>query len=168
MERSDRGVFEPFLACGFAMFAWGRRLGPEERNQLIAAPLELARMLAWCDSCPTNEVASLLDWAQKWKPVLKAGCFPPPPHPEDEFYRRCGDRTVRLREMCAHLVGAVHCFRDGDHDERSLAGANIHRLLRWALRDAASTARCPDEPTPESSEEWSAWLAQTLATSPFN
>jgi hypothetical protein len=167
-EPTQRGIFEPFLdTSGHAMFAWGRRLNPEERNRLVAEPLESARLLAWCDSCRSADLPSLLDWRETWRPVLKTGGFPPPPNPEDEFYQRCGDRDVRLREMCAHLEAAANCFRQGGDIETSLARASIRRLLHWTLGDAATARSCPTESIPDSTEEWNGWLTEILATSEF-
>jgi len=167
-EFTDGGIFEPFIgASSYAMFAWGRRLNPDERNRLVAERLASARLLAWCDSCPRADLPSLLEWRETWRPVLKAGGFPPPPDPEDEFYQRCGNRTVRLREMCAHLEAAARSFRQGGEVETSLARASIHSLLHWTVKDAAVGASCLAESMPDCSEEWSRWLAQTLAAPAF-
>jgi hypothetical protein len=167
-ESTDLGIFEPFVnTSSYAMFAWGRRLKPDERDRLVGEHLESSRLLAWCASCPSTELLSLLDWRETWRPVLKAGGFPPPPNPEEEFYRRCGDRTVRLREMCAHLEAAASCFRQGGEVETSLARASIHCLLHLTVREAAATASCLAESIPDCTEEWSRWLSGTLAAPAF-
>ena len=136
---------------------------------MIGDTLPCARLLAWCDSCPGDELPSLLNWPETWQRVLilKGGWFLPPPYPEDEYYHRCRDHAVRSRDLCAHLAAAAQRFRDGGDVEGSLAKANIRRLLHWSLRDAAAAAPCPTQAIPQSSEEWSSWLEHTLATPPL-
>jgi hypothetical protein len=169
---SDAATFAPFTNDPFGRFAWARRVGAERRDQLIdtspASPgLQGVQMLAWCDSCPKDEVSSLLDWAQAWKPVLTRACLVLLPFAEEEFYRRFPDRPVRYQLLCTHLAAAAERFRNEGEIERSAARGSIHQLLKLSLKDAAAMSSCPDRPIPTSTDGWSAWLDEMLATAPF-
>lgn len=174
--QSENGIFEPFLEDDFALFAWGRQLGPERRNLLIDAAADSASlqgrrdayayMQAWCDSCPSNALPSLLDWTEIWKPVLEADCFVVSPYPEEEFYHRCGDRAIRYRHMYARLATTTQQFRSGTIDFRT-ASTSIRQLLKFSLKDAATMSPCPNGFIPASTEEWSKWLDETLCTPLF-
>lgn len=166
--------FKPFLASDCGLFAWGRRLRPEQRPLLIQASagpasvtwLESA-MIAWCASCPQDELTSLLDWSEHWEPVFSAlGVDALSPLPMREFFLRCKDRPLRRSLLCAHLAAAAHRFRQGRDLDRSMARASIHALLRLLLLDTATP--CPTQPAPDSAEDWKSWLDRTLATAPFD
>jgi len=170
---ADSAHFKPFLASDSGLFAWGHRLRPEERHLLIEAAAGSASarwyestVLAWCASCPEEEVTSLLDWVEPWEPVFRAkGVSPLLPIPEREFFLRCKDKALRRSLMCAHLATAAQRFREGRDFDRSVVRGSIHVLLRLLLLDAG--APCPTEPTPDSAENWKAWLDQILTTAVF-
>jgi hypothetical protein len=173
VPKAESAHFEPFIANGSAVFAWGRRLRPEERHLLIEAAASPAsgvwyesKILAWCESCAEEEVTSLLDWAEPWEPVFRAkGVCPLLPIPEREFFRRYRDRPLRHSLMCAHLATAAHRFREGGDFDRDVVRGTVHLLLRLLLIDSA--APCPTEPIPDSAENWKAWLDQILTTAAF-
>lgn len=173
VPKAESAHFEPFNANGSAVFAWGRRLRPEERHLLIEAAASPAsgvwyesHVLAWCDSCPEEEVISLLDWAEPWEPVFRAKLVSPWLRlPEREFFRRCKDRPLRRSLMCAHLAAAARRFREGEEFDRDVVQGTIGTLLRLLLMD--SGALCPTEPIPDSAEHWKAWLDQILTTPAF-
>lgn len=76
MPKAESVHFEPFIASGSAVFAWGRRLKPDQRHLLIeraiksASPEYEPHILAWCETCPDEELPSLLDWVGAWEPVV--------------------------------------------------------------------------------------------------
>lgn len=153
------------------MFAWGRRLHTNQRHLLIETALKSAspyepHILAWCETCPTGELPSLLDWVAAWEPVLKVkGISPPFPYPEREFFRRFQDRATRRSLMCARLAAATRRFRQGQDFDRAVVRGSIRVLLRFLLLD--TDAPCPTEPVPDSAEKWKAWLDQILTTPAF-
>jgi hypothetical protein len=173
LPQAENAHFEQFRTKGLGVFAWGRRLRPEQRHLLIEAAADPASdvhyessVLAWCASCPDDEVNSLLGWAESWEPVLKTkGCSCLLPRPEREFFRRCTDKSLRSSLMCTHLAAATQRFRQGGDFDRSVARGSIHGLLRLLLLD--SNAPCPTEPVPRSAEDWKNWLGRVLATPPF-
>jgi hypothetical protein len=170
---ADSAHFAPFLGTGDGVCAWGRRLRPETRHLLIEGvdgPASVmcfqSAVLAWCESCPQEEVVSLLDWMEPWEPVFRAkGVSPLLPVPEREFFRRCKDRPLRRSLTCAHLEAAAQRFREGGDFDRTMVRGSIHVLLRLLLLDTA--APCPSEPIPGSAEGWKAWLDQILTTAAF-
>jgi len=173
VPKADSAHFEPFVANGSAIFAWGRRLKPEERHLLIELAANPASgvwyessVLAWCDSCPDEEVASLLDWAEPWEPVFKTKRVSPLlPLPEREFFRRCKDHSLRRLLMCAQLAAAARRFREGEDFDRTVVRGSIHSLLALLLE--GSDAPCPTGPIPDSAENWNVWLNQILTTAAF-
>ncbi len=173
VPKADRAHFEPFIANGSAVFAWGRRLKPEERHLLIEVAASPASgvwyessVLAWCDSCPDEEVASLLDWAEPWAPVFKTKRVSPLlVIPEQEFFRRYKDHSLRRSLMCAHLAAAARRFREGGDFDRGVFRGSIHSLLNLLLGD--SDAPCPTGPIPDSAENWKTWLNQILTAAAF-
>src|SRR5205823_13699568 len=70
---SDSSVFERFRTYDLGIYAWGRRLPPERRDELLRVPIPdvsagfkrtavlQAAILAWCDSCPDTQLNSLLE-----------------------------------------------------------------------------------------------------------
>src|SRR5581483_11232799 len=135
LPKSEGAVFEPFLSFGPAVFAWGRRLSAEQRGQLPADSDEWWRMAAWCDSCPDDQLPSLLEWIEDWKPFLKTSLVPSQ-YPEDEFYGRCSDGHAAFQALCGQLATAGAIFRH-EKDPRALARESIDRCLKWTSKHAA-------------------------------
>ena len=173
MPKAESVHFEPFIASGAAVFAWGRRLKPGQRHLLIERAIKPAspdeyepHILAWCETCPDEELPSLLDWVGAWEPVFRAkGISPLVPRPEREFFMRFKERAIRRTLMCAGLVAAARRFRDGQEFDRAVVRGSIHSLLQLLVRDTG--APCPTEPIPDSAEKWKAWLDQILTTPAF-
>jgi hypothetical protein len=171
---TDSAHFKPFLASDCGVFAWGRRLKSEERRLLIELAASKSPdvpdepyILAWCASCPEEEMTSLLDWVEPWEPLFRAkGVSPLLPVPEREFFRRCKDKRLRRSLMCVHLAAAAQRFREGqDSSDRAVVRGSIHALLRLLLFDTG--APCPTEQIPDCAESWKAWLDRILTTAAF-
>ena len=67
---------------------------------------------------------------------------------------------------CAHAwLPPAERFRDGREFDRAVVRGSIHALLGLLLRD--TNAPCPTNPIPESTDDWKAWLDQTLTIPAF-
>ena len=63
----DPDAFENRRGHWYGLYAWGRRLPPHRRRELLSIPVaesiqvEVAVAAAWCESCPADQLLSLLD-----------------------------------------------------------------------------------------------------------
>lgn len=140
----------PFAASRdhwYGLYAWGRRLAPAERPALLEIPLrsvqiEVALSAAWCESCPEDDLESLLD-----SPRIDWGV-----DPIREYLRR-----VRDPERVAAMW----------HREMQGRRSNAWLLrLEYEVRD--KPWKLPDRASSEPIESWCAanapvWLKDYLA-----
>jgi hypothetical protein len=176
---SDGSVFEPFLDHHLGIYAWGRRLPRERRNELTRMPLPArdspwsrrrfflqALLLAWCDACPDEELNSLLEWPDHWRPALEWPDVCWLAEPEEEFYRRCTDIGARRQQMVASLSRNIALLDDPDRTTKELAHRIAFRLWTQLLRDVAIQSPSAEQ-APPTPEEWIAWFDRTLSLPPF-
>lgn len=182
---SESGLFEPFRDHAFGIYAWGRRLPRERRNELTRFPITAegfpktslyrgtsrrivsqALILAWCDSCPDEELNSLLKWPEHWRAALERHDFCWLPSPEKEFYRRCTHIETRRDQMLTSLREKVAMLRDPNATERELAGRIGWGLWLQLLRDIAIENPGAEAP-PTTTDEWIVWFHRTLSRPVF-
>lgn len=176
---SNPELFVPYGSEETAIYGWGRRLTSKRRNELtefqnmpdVAGNRDRrmtiqALMLAWCDTCPDNELDSILNWAEFWRPVLKQGDICWLHAPEDEYYRRSTDIQRRYHPMLNSLRKSVALLSDADETIREIARTSSYRLLRYLLRDVAiqNPAAVPFHTT---AEQYQPWMDDILSSSPF-
>lgn len=172
-------LFEPFRSEELAIYGWGRRLRPDRRDELTKFPITpdtpghwgrrmviQALMLAWCDTCPDDQLDSILDWRDVWSRALK-------PHdicwlhdPEDEFYRRSTDVKSRYHVMLAALQRNVALLHEADETTHETAQTSGFRLLTYLLRDVAiqNPGAVPPQSMPDA---YQSWMDSILASAPF-
>ena len=161
-------IFEPLITDDMALFAWGRRLPPNQRYRLIDSGLQQpqrlqAAMIAWCESCPDEHLSSLLDWVDVWRPVLDPKLIVYCHAPEGEFYRRCTDAAVRRQHLDAHVDRTLARLSSSHETTREIAKVSRRWLRMWILREAARRSDAPPPPR-KSTEEWIAWFRGQLAS----
>ncbi len=158
---------------GRAVYAWSRRLEASDRQQIFAIPVGEGNdsaicwpyqgaMIAWAETCPTDEAAYLFDW-----PDLREQHWTDVPHWSGnpligEYVARVHDARARVSEMTialARLVARMKQSPRADYPRSSLA----QEILRQILRDLAPTFSPPDGPMPRDSEAWSDWIRTELA-----
>jgi hypothetical protein len=181
--RTAVDIFEPLMAEGKALamgddrvlLAWGRRLVGQQRGRIIhvaASGLHWMQLqaaaVAWCASCPDEEIASLLSWGKVWRPAFESpdSVAYVASRPEEEFHRRCLDREVRRRHLEAQLDSVLSHPGDADEIGREIASCNGQAILGWLLRDSAENSGCPCAHPPEG-DEWRVWLDRKLAEPAF-
>jgi hypothetical protein len=173
--QSDGNIFEPYLDSPRALYSWGRRLPRERRHELIRPnaahgmdrirPLQAA-MLAWCDSCPDDELDCLLDWTQHWAPVLVSHDLAWLPHPEVEFWKKYPDRRAG-RERLNAALRSHGSLSNGPEGILGDAGRTAARkILRLLLEDVATQHPGADGPC-RTREQWLSWLDRTIESPPF-
>ena len=126
------------LARACALYAWGRRLGDRQklfRIQFNAGwPDGVAAEAAWCESCPPQESASLLEWWQHLAAHLH--------EPTDgtlvvkEFARRVPDRLHR-RSRLLELAAEGNAETRWDSSDGRPTGAHLWGAVREALVQVA-------------------------------
>jgi hypothetical protein len=182
---SDSGLFEPFRDHAFGIYAWGRRLPPKRRDELTRVPINAegfpktslhrgtsrrivaqALILAWCDSCPDEQLSSLLEWPEHWRPALEWHDFCWLPSPEKEFYRRCAHIDTRREQMLASLHRKVTLLHDPNGAKRELARGIAWGLWLQLLRGVA-IENPGAEAQPTATEEWIVWFYRTLSLPAF-
>jgi hypothetical protein len=115
--KSDGSIFEPFLDHYLGIYAWGRRLPPERRIELVRVPLPAcdlgssrrrlflqALLIASCDSCPNENLNSLLAGPDCWGPVLEWPDVSWLPSLEEEFYRRSTHAGTRREQLLVYSI----------------------------------------------------------------
>ena len=177
---SDAELFEPYRSHELAIYAWGRRLPQDRRDELTRFPVTPAtpghwtrRMVlqalifAWCDSCPDDNLNSILDWSEHWRPVLEFHDVCWLPHPEDEFYRRCTDIEARRQSMIVSLRRNLTLLNNPDNTTHELAHRIAFRLWTHLLRDVAVQNPAAEQ-VHSTPEQYMAWLDSTLSLPAFS
>ncbi len=180
VPESSADLFEQYRGHEFGIYAWGRRLSQKRRDELTRFPMTPATpghwtrqmvlqalILAWCDSCPAENISSILGWSDHWRPAVEWGDVCWLPHPEDEFYRRCTSIEVRREPMIAALRRNLTLLKSPDETTHDLAKGSAFRLWMHLLRDVAIQNPAAEQvhTTPE---QYMAWLDSTLALPAFS
>ena len=177
---NDNSILEPYLASARGVYAWGRRLPSERRNELLTIPLPVGNknwqrtryvqflLLAWCDSCPRDQIETLLDWHEQWWPALLLSDKGWLPSPVREFYRRCAEPPIARRER---IYTAIEKYLGllGHDDDATRSEARRLVLVAWLilLREVATEnpssnlGAYPPEDLPR-------WFDLTLSEEPFS
>ena len=175
---SDGSVFEAYLGEPLGIYAWGRRLPAERRDELTRIPLPpsspgfsrvghlQAAMLAWCDACPDDELTTLLEWPERWEPVLERHDICWLSQLELEFSRRCSDAGLRRAGLLASLRSAMALMQDPDEVRSEVGKHTVWAAFRLLLEHAAKENPGADEP-PSTSEDWVKEFDRALALPPF-
>lgn len=172
------GVFEPFLGDAYGVYAWGRRLDPARRKELPKLVLPgddrtgrrtrylQSALLAWCDSCPQDQIDSLLYWPDHWWPEMSCSDHGWIPSPVREFYRRCAEGSSKRRERILQATERYLVQLDSGDDA---VKSNVIRyaLNAWLmlLRDIANEN--PISKPRHAPDDWIGWLRSTLSERPF-
>lgn len=173
---SDASAFELHLDDPRGVYAWGRRLPPERRDELRRMPIPpsnavfsrhlQAAMLAWCDSCPDDQVATLLDWREHWEQALQGHGLGWLAEPEVEFYRRCPDADAGRDGLLKSLRCAITVLKDPCESRRDMArysaSVSFRLLLERAARENPGAS-----PQTERTEDWVGDIERTLLSRPF-
>jgi hypothetical protein len=175
---SDFGFFEQHLDSERGIYAWARRLPPEKRVELIRFPVTSSPgdwhrqmifqslVLGWCDSCPDDQLSSLLEWPEYWKAALEWHdvCYLPPP--EKEFYRRCPNIEHRRKPMLASLRRNIPLLNSSERLTSEMARHAVASTWKFLLKDIATQNPCA-EGRPLTDDAWDAWLSEKLSSLPF-
>ena len=174
---TDFEAFEPFRRNSLGLYAWGRRLPPGRRDGLLhinspesqtkfinTVPIQ-AQIYAWCDSCPDDQLETLLAWPEQWATVLRSHDICGMPSPEREFSRRCKDRALRRSALLESLNLGVSLSR-----EAGVRG-ELGKRVAWTafpllLQDAAADTPGIEQPCP-SEDEWINWFKNVLTQPAF-
>jgi hypothetical protein len=178
LPQSDGGFFEQQLGTERGIYAWGRRLTPERRKEILdlslpPAPADQwnrrmvwqALVFAWCDSCPDDQLRSLLSELALWSRKLERGEGWYLGDLIEEFYRRCADARVRGEELRSFLQRLLRSQKTGTPYD--YADQLAWRCWIRLLQDAAQANR-GDDPLPQSEEEWNKYFDRTMSLPPFS
>jgi hypothetical protein len=179
VQKTDSATFENHLNHPRGIYAWGRRLPPETRDELIRFPLPSgppdnwnrrmvwqALIFAWCDSCPDSSLNSLLNELDLWIPVLSKHESWYLGDPVDEFYSRCTDESVRQQRLAASLQKHLPLLKDQDETARKFAD---EVALRTWLKLVQSTALLnPAADDVPHREGWDAYFDKVLSQASFS
>lgn len=165
-----------------AIYGWGRRLPFESRGELMRVPIPAshtklrkpsqrqnvlqALLLAWCDSCPDEQLSTLLQWQDHWRPVLETHDEYWIPSPAQEFYCRCATVDVRREKAVAQFYQDAGVFNDPNELTRKLANKNAFDLWKCLLREGAIQSPSAEPPPPDPAE-WAGWFDSALSSVPF-
>jgi hypothetical protein len=174
---SDSSIFDPFRTYAIGIYAWGRRLPPERRDELLRVPIpdESARfrirflqaaIVAWCVSCPDTQLDSLLEWHDYWRPVLNRHDICWLSTPTEEFYRRSAGSESRRDEMIAALRRNLSLLHSQDGFKRESARGVAWALWLQLLREVA-IENPGVEARPTDTEEWIVWFHHKLSSPPY-
>ena len=174
--KADASLFEGFLTEPLGIYAWGCRLPPERRYELIdlapSFPSDTSRiqflqaaMLAWCDSCPEAELSTLLEWRQFWQSVLRPHDGWWLPAPEREFARRCSDAKCREEALLATLSSLQEAHHS-DEASRDMGRSHFIGTFLLLLELAAKAHPCPVPPQ-TTKDGWIAWFAHAMDSPAF-
>jgi hypothetical protein len=172
-------LLEPFAVESYGVYAWGRRLTPERRKELpeLKVPVpnkawERTRylqfsLLAWCDSCPQDQIDSLLYWPDHWWPAMLPSDHGWMPSPVREFYRRYTEGSPKRRERMFSAIERYLSVLDHCNDAMR---SNVLRYVLdvWLilLRDVA-VENPSQEPQAPSSDDLTSLFESTLIESSF-
>jgi len=176
---ADNAMLEPFLHDPRGVYAWGRRLPPERRQELPQLELPSSDqtwkrtrylqflMSAWCDSCPQHQIDSLLDWPDSWWHALLRTDHGWLPSPTREFYRRCNEvPEVRRERVYSAIDKYIKLLSHPDDAVRHQARGFVLDAWLILLRDI-STQNPSSEPCPPTPDDLPTWFKSVLSETPF-
>jgi hypothetical protein len=176
---ADNAMLEPLLDDSRGVYAWGRRLPPERRQELPQLKFPVSdqtwkrtrylqfSLLAWCDSCPKQQIDSLLDWPDYWWPVMLRTDHGWLPSPIRDFYRRCiDDPAVRRERIYSAIDKYIKLLSHSDDEMRRHARRFVLDAWLILLQDV-ETENPSSEPGPHTPDDLPSWLQSTLTETPF-
>jgi len=176
---TDNAMLESFVDDSLGVYAWGRRLPPERRQELPQLKLPVSDqtwtrtrylqylLLAWCDSCPQHQIDSLLDWPDYWWPVMLRTDHGWLPSPIREFYSRCIDDPAARRERIYSAIDKyINLLSHPDDAMRQNARGLVLDAWLLLLQDVA-TENPSSAPGPYTPDDLPTWFKSTLAEMPF-
>ena len=177
---TDSALFEDHQNHPRGIYARGRRLAPERRDELIRVPLPpglpdnwnrriawQAVIFAWCDSCPDSQLSSLLDELDVWIPALSKQESWYLGEPVDEFYRRCTEEPVRQQQLVALLQRCLPLLEHQSETTRKFAGEVALRAWLKLVQSTALSNPAGDE-APHREEDWDSYFDNVLSQPSFS
>lgn len=171
-----------------AIYAWGRRLSAEQRNQIFAIPfnqsaeigkftafclINQAALAAWIETCPADQSSSLFTWPD----LCDLYQSPHPPKTTklltDEYIRRNADRNERLSVLAASAEKLIeHRKEYGKWDWGVIRSDLLNNILRQIIKDMApefsSTEESPPIANKDSVEALFKWFLSILARTGYS